>query len=160
MERTREGRTVEEKRWGGNEGEGKKPWFLRWGVVEEGRRKRWEIGEGGGGGWGAGRREWLRDKSGASGCERVCVMSGWPRGAVDSLCCSADVLTGSRPFAHSLAPPLTAKRTGVAEGDAGETGEVEGWVRRQESGKQGNTLWTGIKNGRAQSSRQGTDLTL
>lgn len=54
------------------------------------------------------------------------MMSGWPRGAVDSLCCSADVLTGSRPFAHSLAPPLTAKRTGVAEGDAGETGEVEG----------------------------------
>lgn len=54
------------------------------------------------------------------------MMSGWPRGAVDSLCCSADVLTGSGPFAHSLDPPLTAKRTGVAEGGAGETGEVEG----------------------------------
>lgn len=72
------------------------------------------------------------------------MLSGWPRGAVDSLCCSADVLTGSRPFAHSLAPLLTTKRTGVAEGDAGETGEVEGGEKQEESRKLGDNVEKGI----------------
>lgn len=41
-------------------------------------------------------------------------MSGWPRGAVDSLCCcSADVLTGSGPFAHSLAKKDTGLQRGM-----------------------------------------------
>lgn len=96
------------KQWGGE-----KPRLLRWRAAERvgDKGKRW--GErGGGGGWGAGRREWLRDKRGVSECECVCVMSGWPQGAVDSLCCSAAVLTGSGPFALSLAPPLHSLQKG------------------------------------------------
>lgn len=55
------------------------------------------------------------------------MMSGWPRGAVDSLRCSADVLTGFRPFAHSLAPPLRSLQRGRGwRGGAGETGEAGG----------------------------------
>lgn len=80
-----------------------------------------------------GMRSWEeRVKSGVSGCESVCVMSGWPWGAVDSLRCSADVLTGSRPFARPSAL-LAAKRTGVGVGGAGEMGEgerrLESWER-------------------------------
>lgn len=39
-------------------------------------------------------------------------MSGWPKGAVDSERCSADVLTGSGPFAHTLTPSLFSLQNG------------------------------------------------
>lgn len=75
------------------------------------------------------------------------MMSGWPRGAVDSLRCSADVLTGFRPFAHSLAPPLRSLQRGRrwrGEGGAGETGEAGGGMRQEESGKLGKNVGKGM----------------
>lgn len=94
-------------------------------------------------------------------------MSGWPRGAVDSLRCSADVLTGSRPFAHSLAPPLCALQRGQGRG-AGETNEVGegGTGRERETGRRCGKMDCGkeLKGGREgrhnkERGRRGTDLT-
>lgn len=53
-------------------------------------------------------------------------MSGWPRGAVDSLCCcSADVLTGSGPFAHSLAKKDTGLQRGMQVKQVRRRGEID-----------------------------------
>lgn len=98
-------------------------------------------------------REWLRDKRGVSGCKCVCVMSGWPQGAVDSLRCSADVLTGFGPFAHLFAPPLHSLQRGQGWGGAGEMGEVERekWDRREPNWERmGKNGWGKAKGGKSQ----------
>lgn len=59
------------------------------------------------------------------------VMSGWPRGAVDSTRCSVDALPGSGLLLTCLFA-CYIKGEGLAEGDAGETGEGKGAARKLE----------------------------
>lgn len=63
------------------------------------------------------------------------MMSGWPQGAVDSLCCSADVLTGSGPLASLLSLSLCSLQSIQRWGVAGETAEVERGVKLEETRK-------------------------
>lgn len=67
-------------------------------------------------------------------------MSGWPQGAVDSLCCSADVLTGSGPLASLLSLSLRSLQSlpCVCGGVVGET--VERRVKQEETRKLGKVV--------------------